>query len=126
VLKGTSAAIYGVQGANGVIAIYTRRGSDNLSSTLPREGIVNYVALGYYKAREFYSPDYTKTPPKTPKPDMRSTIYWNGQIKTDPLGRAKIVFHTADAPTRYRLVAEGLSLAGLPGATVQYLEIKKE
>jgi TonB-dependent SusC/RagA subfamily outer membrane receptor len=125
VLKGTSAAIYGLQGANGVIAIYTKRGGSS-AANLPREGIIDVGIMGYHKAREFYSPDYAKIPPQAPKPDLRSTVYWNGQVKTGPDGRAIVSFYTADAPGRYRLVADGLSASGLPGCTIQYIEVKKD
>jgi TonB-dependent SusC/RagA subfamily outer membrane receptor len=125
ILKGASAAIYGMQAGGGVIAIYTKRGGGS-TANLPREGIINYEVMGYTKGREFYSPDYAKAPPKTLKPDLRSTIYWNGQLKTGPDGKATVWFYTADTPGRYRLVADGLSASGLPGCTIQYLEVGKD
>ncbi len=123
ILNNSSGLMYGTM--SGVIAIYTKRGAGNSSNNLPREGIINHNLMGYYKAREFYSPDYAQAPPKA-KPDLRSTIYWNGQLKTGPTGRATVTFYTADAPGRYRLVADGLSASGLPGSAIQYIEVKKD
>lgn len=66
------------------------------------------IVQGYFTAREFYVPNYeAPTEIEKIRPDLRTTIYWNPQVRTDSLGAAKVSFFTADAPTRYKVIVEG-------------------
>lgn len=117
VLKGPEAAIYGVRGANGVIAIYTKRGKFMI------KGQINFRMLGYSTPAEFYSPKYA-----TQKPDIfeddRLTLLWNPKIITDSEGRAEVTFYTSDMPGKYLITLEGISPEGIPGTGISYLEIR--
>ena len=108
VLKDISkTAIYGLQGGNGVIAIYTKRGEIN--SPLPSFNIKHLKPLGYQLPVEFYSPKYdTQERVNDPKPDLRTTIYWQPNVLTDDEGNAKLDFYTADDPGAYSVIIEGV------------------
>lgn len=116
VLKGPNAAIYGLGSANGVIVINTKRGEPRTVGTYERRGLISYFPKGYHEVREFYMPKYQNPKKLNDKePDLRTTIYWKGDIKTDAEGSATISFYTADPSTTYTAVVEGVSTGGLIG-----------
>ena len=66
--------------------------------------------LGYQMNREFYSPVYeTAEQQNEITPDLRSTIYWNPDVRTDEDGHAGTDFYTADTETTYTVVIEGVT-----------------
>lgn len=102
-------SLFGSRGANGVISVFSKTGkatyNDNLLNT------VVHTPLGYHMPVEFYSPRYD-TPQKRAKetPDLRSTIHWNPQLKTDLKGALLFDFYTADTDkTSYTIVLEGVT-----------------
>jgi TonB-dependent SusC/RagA subfamily outer membrane receptor len=117
VLKGPSAAIYGVRGANGVIAIFTRRGSYMI------RGKLTFEMLGYHRPREFYSPKYG-TEFDDLITDDRTGLYWNPNVRTDSTGKAMIRFYTSEVSSSFYVVAEGLTLEGKPGRAVSSFEVR--
>ena len=110
VLKGPSAAIYGVRGANGVIAVFTRRGRFLI------KGQLIFDMLGYHKPREFYSPKYGSGFDHLIE-DNRSCLYWNPKVKTDNEGNADISFYNSEKPGKYFIVVEGITRSGQLGST---------
>lgn len=112
VLKGPSAAIYGLRGANGAILIYSKQGGgyiEEKKKSLPKKKI-----KGYSVAREFYSPKYNvKT--DLSKKDKRSTLYWNPSVITDSKGKATVYFYNSDQAKEVEIDIQGLSLYGYPG-----------
>ena len=116
-------AIYGSQGANGVIVITTKRGAGtegNYARYSP--GIVTYTPQGYYAVRQFYSPKYTVTPDE--KPDLRTTVYWNPHLVTDTTGKVNLNYFNTDQPGNYRIVVEGIDGLGNLGRKVFTYEVK--
>ena len=105
ILKGPSAAIYGVRGGNGVIAIYTKRGQ------FMKRGVVEFDMLGYSKPRRFYQPKYL--PENEPKDNY--TLVWEPVIQTDRNGRARISFEKPGIKGDYRFIIQGISYAGHVG-----------
>ena len=111
VLKGPSAAIYGMRGANGVIAIYTKRGG--AYETKEKESQIFSLEFdGFYSAREFYTPSYKVRKPEHVKPDKRATLYWNPNIKTDESGSANFSFYNSDNGKDFQIDIQGLSESG--------------
>ena len=45
-------------------------------------------------------------------PDLRSTLYWNGNILTNENGKATIRFFTSDATTPYTIILTGVTTSG--------------
>ncbi len=117
VLKGPSAAIYGVRGANGVIAIFTKRGSFLI------KGILTFDMLGYHRPQEFYSPVYG-TAFDNLIIDDRSTLYWNPSVLTDSDGMARIRFYNSDKISTFYVVCEGLTTEGNIGQAERSYEVK--
>lgn len=112
ILKGASAAIYGGRGGNGVIAINTKKG---YVYHAPSVGIHTMKYPGYYKAKEFYSPNYDVASEPRDTLDVRNTLYWNPSIKTDSNGKAQIRFFTSNVSSAYKIIVEGISEDGIPG-----------
>lgn len=113
VLKGASAAIYGVRGANGVIAIYSKT-----TYTSPSPNLKTQLYPGFYTAREFYVPKYNDSGARLDYQDRRATIYWNPWIKTDEQGKAEIRFYNTDIARSFNVVMEGLATNGWMGSQV--------
>ena len=117
VLKGPDAAIYGVRGANGVIAVYTKRGKFMI------RGRLDFKMLGYSVPSEFYSPKYV-SPDRDPFEDDRKTLLWMPALQTNAKGEAEVEFYTSDIPGRYIITAETISNNGEPGTGISFIEIK--
>ncbi|MGI9544492.1 MAG: carboxypeptidase-like regulatory domain-containing protein [Cyclobacteriaceae bacterium] len=120
VLKGANASFYGVRGGNGVISIYTKRGTDIEAVSGPDPNQEYLKDLGFTAVREFYHPKYQADSEK-PILDNRPTIYWNPSLTTDVVGRARIWFYNSDA-SRLGLTIEGISSNGLPGFLSEIVE----
>lgn len=110
-------SIYGVNGGSGVLVITTKRGSDlNTYYNRYSPGIVNYTPKGFSAIRQFYSPKYTATP--DPKPDLRTTVYWNPHLSSKPDGTKNINYFNTDQQGKYRIVVEGIDGLGNIGRNV--------
>ncbi|MDX5477935.1 MAG: TonB-dependent receptor plug domain-containing protein, partial [Cyclobacteriaceae bacterium] len=107
-----SLAIFGSSGANGAIALYTKRaaGIGDVG-----EGVFNMRFPGYSVAREFYIPKYDKE--NSPAPDYRSTLYWNPKLKFEG-NMANIEFFNNDIVQKYKVVVQGMDKFG----RLSYLE----
>lgn len=85
--------------------------------------IVNIRPKGYNKVREFYSPKYDYNNIASSVPDLRSTIYWNANVKTHGLGKTTLSYFNADGPGTYRVTVEGINAAGELARTVYRYEV---
>jgi len=111
VFKGASAAIFGSRGGNGVIAITLKKGVA-LKTTTPIS-LAHILPLGYQKPAQFYVPKYeVDSILNSPKPDLRTTIYWNPKLEADNNGIVHVKFYTADKANNYSVVFEGLTKSG--------------
>jgi TonB-dependent SusC/RagA subfamily outer membrane receptor len=116
ILKGAEAAIFGSRGSTGVIAILTKRGGNNYDySKDPVSGVTIQKRMGYNVAREFYAPKYDVAIPDHVRPDFRSTLHWQPNVRTDAGGKASITYWNTDAKATMRIIAEGVSTQGLVG-----------
>ena len=113
VFKGASAAIFGSRGGNGVIAITLKRGVDTNAKALTPPSLAHIVPLGYQKPKEFYVPKYeVDSVRQKTVPDLRTTIYWNPNLRSDSTGTFNVKFYTADQANDYAVVLEGITNAG--------------
>lgn len=116
--------IYGFRGNGGVLVITTRRGGDGNDYNRYAPGVVTYAPKGYYKAREFYSPQYDDPKTNTQMQDLRSTIYWKSNIVTDKDGNATLSFFNADGKGIYRVLIEGIDVDGNLGRQVYTYKVQ--
>jgi hypothetical protein len=98
-------------GANGAIAIYTRRGNDETATI---DGLNRLTLDGYSNFRQFYAPVYdSKDTSSMGRPDYRITLDWKPYLFSGG-GRQTIPirFYNNDECRHYRLVAEGVDENG--------------
>jgi len=98
-------------GANGAIAIYTRRGNDVKMD--PGKGLANNTVYGYTPIRQFYSPNYGTFDKRNEEKDFRTTLYWNPNVNIVPNKRqVTLTFYNNDVSDFFRVVIEGMSTDG--------------
>lgn len=136
VLKNASAAgIYGVRGANGVIAFYSKRFRPDQRTTQPRTGMKAMPLIGFPSVqREFYVPRYDSQPDGTAPDssaakleshiDRRDVLYWKPLIQTDGQGRATLAFPLSDIVRTIRVTVQGITADGRPVAGVKLFQVQ--
>jgi len=100
--------IFGMRGANGVIAVYTKMGASDEETNADPLGIISERIYGYVAYKDFYNPTYTAENIYSEMPDHRMTLYWNPNIITEN-GKASISFFTSDDIGRYKIFVEGIT-----------------
>ena len=116
VLKGPSAALYGVRGGNGIILIYTKTAEgEAYDPTVSPQ----FTISGHTAEKEFYAPKYDVKQHDYNIPDYRATIYWNPSITTDENGNAQGEFFNSDSAKQVQVEAEGISTNGIPGVLLE-------
>ena len=106
-------ARFGVRGASGVIVIYTKQGKSIPPSPDHQFNLSTLSPLGYRQAVEFYAPKYdTPAAKANAMPDLRTTIHWEPDVRTDSTGVALFDFYTADSETTYTVIIEGVTSDG--------------
>lgn len=121
ILKGPSSAIYGLRGANGVIAVYTKKGH------FYKRGEIRFKMLGYHTPKKFYTPKYeSNNEEEDPQNtfDSRKTILWLPKVKTDEQGQAKIKFKHSDIPGEFVISIEGVDQRGRLGKYQYFYKVK--
>jgi hypothetical protein len=99
--------------AHAFIEITTRGGQGPFLTKTA--GTLVYRPMGFTLAKAFYSPKYAPDS-KADMTDIRSTIFWEPDIRTDKDGQATVKFYTADNPGSYSLILEGCDMQGGLGA----------
>ena len=122
ILMSAGAAIYGARGANGVIAMYTRKDTGEAKS-VPTTVLATVVGLS--TPREFYMPHYeaSATPPGSPT-DRRDVLFWQAIGQSDADGLGRFVFPLNDTAKRLRVVVQGLTSEGIPMAFTWELPVR--
>lgn len=115
ILKGADAAFFRDSG-NGVIAIHSRTGAYLRNINVKRKpGIIDFQSIGFYTAREFYSPDHANEFDDVKTQDLRTTLHWEPKIKlTKEKSIAEISFFTSDSKSKYAIKIEGVTTTGVP------------
>ena len=114
-----SSAIFGSQGANGVIAVYTKRGPQGY---MKEPGNLVVRVEGFSESKEFYHPKYDVITPENSIPDKRSTIYWNPNLTIDNSGKASIKYFNSDIAKKHLVIIEGIDSKGRIGRYEGILE----
>lgn len=114
----TNAALLAMVGAPSLF-IYTKK----QKSRIYDPSIINLLPKGFNKVRAFYSPKYESITSKGVS-DFRSTIYWNGNLKSTASGKINFNFFNADSPGQYLVIVEGISLEGNLGRAIYRYSLK--
>jgi hypothetical protein len=122
VLKGSKAAIFGSEGGNGVIAVYTLTGKELTNNTNNGAGNV-FEHQGFYQPRKFYEPAYGNDSLNASVKKFGTTIYWQPMLELDKNGTAKINFPAGTRPGSYKAILQGITADGVPIATETVFEV---
>lgn len=114
IIKGPRAAIYGSRAANGVVAVYTKNGTESSSSNTRAGGPLNFEHPGFSNARKFYSPKYDAKQEGDKDLDVRATLYRQPYIKLNANGKNTISFYAGDISGVFKVVLEGMTSKGIP------------
>ncbi len=109
-LIGPDAAIFGSRGSGGVIAIYTRNGSE-LEYISRKQGQLDFQ--GYEPIIEFES--YNQGLSKRKK-EQANLLYWNPNIETDENGEAIIRFQASSQESAIKIEASTITPDGKIGS----------
>lgn len=98
-------------------SIVDRRFDKNAGDDLDEwEGANNRQSVQtYYRARQFYAPNYENQQNVETRTDFRNTIYWNPNIEIGYSGKKTIEFYTSDNITSFRTTIEGIGSDGTVG-----------
>ncbi len=118
VLTSANAGIYGMNSAGGVLIITTKQASGLSANDIAAVGVLPISPTGFYKAREFYAPKYDNPGLQNKQPDLRSTIYWKPELKTDADGNASFEYYNADGAGTCKIIIEGIDKDGNIGRQV--------
>lgn len=120
IIKGAAVVGYFQGKQERVIAITTKRGRSQDNARYPSTNTAVWELLGYQRPIERYTPRYDQPSTHFDRPDMRTTLYWKPDV-TIKNGRAQFSFYTADSPSHYNVVIEGISTEGKIFRKVQKL-----
>jgi len=111
-------ALFGIRGANGVIAIITRTG-DNLPPDQTYNHSANRKITGYDVARVFYSPKHLSVSDN--EPDLRTTLFWDPNITLQTNQTQFLHYFNTDISSTIRIIVEGITSNGIPlSASAEY------
>ena len=125
VYKGASAAIFGIQGANGVLSFYTKPGGEDFT-TYEKGNVATTILKGYQEYREFYSPDYSVKKDEHAKPDKRAVLHWEPNIITNEDGEYFLEFYTSDEDMDITVKVEGMTQTGQVGMAETTLKVRNK
>ena len=117
-LVGANTSIYGISGGDAVFVITTKQGKGAEAKDIASIGILPITVEGFYRPREFYAPKYEHLNETPNRKDLRSTIYWQPELKTDKEGNASFDYYNADGTGTYKVVVEGIDEKGNIGRRV--------
>lgn len=104
------------------IEITTRSGHGPFFGNTP--GMYLYKPLPVSWPGTFYKPKYIVSSNSSDSlPDFRSTIHWEPNISTDSNGEATVTFFSANKPSTYTLILEGIDMNGNLGYKQGKIEI---
>lgn len=111
-------------GGNGVICIYLKRGQRTEDMQLgSHQKLVPY--MGYTTPKDFYQPMYSVESQRQSRlPDLRSTLWWQPNLRSDASGQAEIRFYTGDERGHCTMLIEGVTDEGEVVRKLARVEIK--
>jgi hypothetical protein len=118
-----AAMIWGERGKGGVISVVTRSGAPTTNDN-PVYHSVNVNFAGYNEPRIFYSPVHHTTLESDYKPDLRTTLFWEPNIKLENNNTHFVNYFNADNPGFVKIVVEGITSTGIPVTGQTEYEVK--
>jgi hypothetical protein len=123
-VKGRNAElIWGIRGSKGVISVVLK---SNLYDN--NTNVVYYTARkrfsGFSEPRVFYSPKHHATLEKDYKPDLRTTLFWEPNLKVQNNKNISLVYYNGDNSSTVKIIVEGITTNGIPLTGTTEYEVK--
>jgi hypothetical protein len=118
-----AALMWGARGRGGVISVITRTGAP----ITPHHSIYNSASVrlsGYDEPRVFFSPKHHSTLDADYKPDLRTTLFWEPDIKMENNKDYFLNYFNADNPSKVEVIVEGITSSGIPVTGKTEYEVK--
>jgi MG2 domain len=115
---GLDSTAYGY--ADGAVSIILKEGADEKRSYHS----TSVIFSGYNEPRIFYSPVHRKTLENDFKPDLRTTLFWEPDIRVQSGKDLFLKYFNADNSSIVRIEAEGITSSGVPVACYTEYEVK--
>jgi TonB-dependent SusC/RagA subfamily outer membrane receptor len=112
ILKGSSTAIYGSRGGNGVIAVYTKHG------TFMVKGQISFSLLGYHVKEKYHAPAVNEMKTREQNNLLPITVLWSPELLLNTDHETKISFSSPKTTSKLILVIEGIDTDGNPGTSL--------
>jgi len=112
---------WGERGGKGVVSILLK--SDWSSPTITYHS-VNKSITGFNEPRIFYSPKHHSSLKDDKKPDLRTTLFWEPNIKVDNNKEVLLNYYNTDNPSKVKVFVEGITSRGIPVTGFTEYEVK--
>jgi hypothetical protein len=103
---------YGYGYCDGAISIILKDDKDIVNN--PVFHSVNVKFSGFDEPRIFYSPRHHTTLEKDYKPDLRTTLFWEPNIRLENKKDLFLNYYNADNPSSVKVTVEGITTSGIP------------
>ena len=107
---------------DGAISIILKKDADIVDNTIYHS--VNVKFSGFNEPRIFYSPRHHTTLQSDYKPDLRTTLLWEPNIKVENNKAVVLNYYNADNPSIVKVIVEGITAGGNPVTGVTEYEVK--
>jgi hypothetical protein len=108
--------------ADGAISIILKDDKDIVNNSVYHS--VNVTFSGFDEPRIFYSPKHHSTLEKDYKPDLRTTLFWEPDIRVENNKNIFLNYFNADNPSTVKIVVEGITTSGIPVTGRTEYEVK--
>jgi hypothetical protein len=106
--------------SDGTISIILKSGTD----IKPVSYSANVKISGYSEPRTFYAPKHGNPIMNDKKPDLRTTLFWEPDIKVKNNKVVTLNYYNHDIPSTVRICVEGITSTGIPVTGIAEYEIR--
>jgi len=107
---------------DGVVSIILKDDSEIEWPVPSHSSKINFS--GYNEPRIFYSPRHHTKLESDYKPDLRTTLFWEPNIKVDNNKEVFLNYYNGDNPSKVKVIVEGITTGGIPVTGKTEYEVK--
>jgi hypothetical protein len=107
---------------DGVVSIILKDDSE-IEQVKPSYSL-NMSFSGFNEPRIFYSPTHHTTLESDYKPDLRTTLFWDPDIRVENNKNVFLNYFNADTPAKVKVIVEGITSTGIPVTGKAEYEVK--
>jgi hypothetical protein len=119
-VDGKTVRVFGY--SDGAISIILKKDKDIVNNLVYHS--VNVKFSGFNEPRIFYSPKHHTTLESDYKPDIRTTLIWEPNIKLENNKEVLLNYYNSDNPSKVKVIVEGITTGGIPVTGITEYEVK--